>query len=77
MSRGKDVIVDQAKEVAIKTAGGVAVGGASYVGALTIGEIQIYAAIFAAIMTGLYFFAIGLHTCLKIKWDLDDRKAKK
>lgn len=71
------VMLNEIKGAAAKTAGGAVVGGVSYVGALSISDLQIYAAIFAAIMTGLYFFAIGFHTCLKIRWDMQDRKARK
>lgn len=69
------MILQEVKGAAVKTAGGAGVAAVSYAGALSITDLQIYAAIFAGFMTGLYFGAVAFHAALKIKWDMQDRKA--
>lgn len=73
----RSVIGQEIKGAAIKTAGGATVGAVSYVIGLSIADLQIYAAIFAALMTGFYFFMLGVHTSFKFMWDVQDRKAGK
>lgn len=77
MAGEKSVVSNELKGAAIKTVGGAAVGGVSYVGALSVEDLQMFAAIFAAVMTGLYFSLVAFHTSLKILWDMQDRKAKR
>lgn len=67
----------EAKITAAKTAGGGVVAAVSYVSAehfISAEQAQIYAAIFAGIMTGLYFLIQAVHTALKIWWDYQAQK---
>lgn len=68
------IIATQAKSAAITTSGGAVVGVVTYFGALSITDIQIMAAIFAALMTGLYFSFMALRTALQVLWDVQDRR---
>lgn len=82
MKGSRDMVKSQIKGAALHTVTGGAVGGTTYVGTFASGEhfnipldqLQIYAAIFAAIMTGLYFFAQFTVTCLKAWWEYKERR---
>lgn len=74
MTGANKVVIDEIKNAAKVTAGGVGVGSVSYFSALSLTDMQLIAGIFAGLMTGIYFMGVGFHTILKVKWDIEDRR---